>query len=137
MKFGGLSEKEVQKISAILTQEGIDFTVDKDQEIEEFNKGSMKNNLRHYTPPNISTHILAITIEDEHFSKISESSKIKLMDFGISDQVPSAEDFQPFTGETIHNDLLKGQNRVVAFNLKHQLILGAILLGLFYFFKNG
>ena len=136
MKFGGLSESEVSKISSILTEEGIKFSVGKDQEIEQFNSGSMKNNLRHYTPPNISTHILAITIEDDHFSKISEPSKIKLLDFGITDQVPSEEDFQPFSGETIHNDLLKGQNRVVAFNLKHQLILGATLLILFYFLKN-
>lgn len=81
MKFGGLSESEVSKISSILTEEGIEFSVGKDQEIEQFNSGSMKNNLRHYTPPNISTHILAITIEDEHFSKISEQSKIKLLDF--------------------------------------------------------
>ena len=65
MKFGGLSEKDVSGISMILEGDGIPFSIDKDEEIEEFNSASMKNDLRHYTPPNISSHILAVTIVDE------------------------------------------------------------------------
>jgi hypothetical protein len=108
MKFGGLSESEVSNISFILNNEGIPFSVGVDQEIEEFNTASMKNNLRHYTPPNISTHILAITIEDEDFSKISHSGKSLLLGLGITDEAPAPEDFSPSTGKSIHQDLIAG-----------------------------
>ncbi len=128
MKFGGLSEIEVNHISQILFADGISFSVDKDQEIEEFNRTSMKNDLRHYAPPNISTHILAITIEDHDFSKLSAAARRKLLEFGITDEVPSPEDFVPHTGESIHKELVKGPVKMVAFNFKHQLIFGVLIL---------
>lgn len=137
MKFGGLSETEVSKISNILNVDGIPFTVDKDLDIEEFNSHSMKNDLRHYTPPNISTHILAITIDDKDFHKLSESGRSKLLDFGITDLVPSPEDFQPYAGESIHKELVDGPRRMVAFNFKHQLIFGVVVLIAYYIFRNG
>ncbi len=136
MKFGGLSESDVTKISDILNAENVSFSVGKDEEIEDFNSRSMKNDLRHYTPPNISTHVLAITIEDNHFPMISEAGKKKLLDFGITDQIPSPEDFTPFTGETIHKELSEGPKRLVAFNFKHQLIAGAILLILYFLLRE-
>src|SRR5690606_17777868 len=111
MKFGGLSESEVKLISDILSGEGIPFSIDKDGEIEEFNQSSMKNNLRHYAPPNISTHILAIAIDDDHFHQISDAGKLKLLDFGITDQAPSPEDFKPYTGNSIHKELVTGPVR--------------------------
>lgn len=134
MKFGGLSEEEVADISRILTTEGISFSIDKDHEIEEFNQASMQNNLRHYAPPNISTHILAITIEDNDFSKLSDEARLKLLDFGITDQIPSPEDFIPHTGESIHKELVKGPVRMIAFNFKHQLIVTAIFLVIWWIF---
>ncbi len=134
MKFGGLSEQEVAKITFILNAEGIPFTIDKDQEIEEFNTASMKNDLRHYTPPNISTHILAIDINDEDFQKISADSRAKLLEIGISDQAPEPEDFVPQTGASIHKEILDGPKRMVAFNMKHQLIVGGIILLAFWIF---
>lgn len=136
MKFGGLSEKEAKQISAILELEAIPFSVTKDNEIVEFNKASMRNNLRHYAPPHISTHILAVTIDDEHFHKLSDSGRFKLAELGITDQAPAPEDFQPHTGETIHKDLVEGPIRMVAFNFKHQLILGLLVLLAFYLFKK-
>lgn len=137
MKFGGLSEKEVEKISDLLGSENIPFSVDKDEEIEEFNTTSMENNLRHYAPPNISTNILAITIEDEDFHRISDSGKAKLLDFGITDQAPAPEDFKPFTGESnVHQELAEGSKRMVAFNLKHQIITGIIFLVIVYMLRN-
>lgn len=135
MKFGGLSEKEVAGISKILEAEGISFSIDKDQEIEEFNSASMKNDLRHYTPPNISTHILAVTIGDEDFQKISTTSKAKLLVFGITDEVPAPEEFIPQTGESIHKELLKGPNRMIGVNFKHQLIAGAVLLAAYLYYE--
>lgn len=135
MKFGGLSEKESNIVSEILNEEGIPFSIDKDQEIESFNTSSMKNDLRHYAPPNISTHILAITIEDEHFQKLSISGRAKLLDLGITDEAPSPEDFKSFEGETIHRELIEGPRRMVAFNFKHQLVLALMLLIIFWFFK--
>lgn len=134
MKFGGLSEDEVADISRILTTEGISFSIDKDHEIEEFNQTSMQNNLRHYAPPNISTHILAITIEDNDFGKLSDEAKLKLSDYGITDQIPSPEDFIPHTGESIHKELVKGPVRMIAFNFKHQLIVTAIFLVIWWIF---
>jgi hypothetical protein len=135
MKFGGLSEHEVTKISDILNAEGITFSISKDSEIEEFNSISMKNNLRHYTPPNISTHVLQISIEDEDFQKISESGKSKLLEFGITDQAPSPEDFEPFSGNTIHKELAEGPKRMIAFTFKHQLIAGLLLLAVYFLLK--
>lgn len=132
MKFGGLSEKDVMKISEILGQEGISFSVDKDQELEDFNKTSMSNNLRHYSPPNISTHILAIDIADEDFQRMSETAKKELQDFGITDQVPSPEDFVPFTGETIHKEMNKSHNKVIGMMNLHIVIISLVILALAY-----
>lgn len=134
MKFGGLSEQEVAKISDILNGEGIPFSIESDADMHEFNTTSMQNNLRHFTPPQISTHVLAIIIEDEAFPKISDTARAKLLDFGITDQAP--EDFQPFTGTTIHKELVEGPRRMIGFNLKHQLIVGLVMLGVIYFLKN-
>lgn len=136
MKFGGLSENEIAKISEILNAEGISFSVEKDKDIEEFNTASMNNNLRHYTPPNISTHILAILIADEDFSKISHLGKERLLDFGITDQIPDAKNFQPYTGNTIHKELVEGSQKVVVSNFKHQFLLGIFLLILVYVLKH-
>lgn len=133
MKFGGLSEQEVAKISDILNGEGIPFSIESDVDMHEFNTTSMQNNLRHMTPPNISTHVLAITMDDEAFLKMSVAAKAKLLDFGITDQAP--EDFQPFSGTTIHKELVEGPKRMIGFNLKHQLIAGLILLAASYVLK--
>jgi len=136
MKIGGLSEFEVSKISDILNGEGIPFTIEKDVEIEEFNQSSMENNLRHLAPPNISTHILAIAIEDDNFHTLSETAKLKLFDFGITDQMPAPEDFHPYTGNSIHKELVKGPVRMIGFQFKHQLIAGAVLLLVTYLIKK-
>lgn len=135
MKFGGLSEKEVAEISRILESEGISYSIDKDQEIEEFNSASMKNDLRHYTPPNISTHILAVSIGDEDFQKISDVSKKRLQAFGITDELPSPEEFIPQSGESIHKELLKGPNRMIGVNFKHQLIVAAIFFAVYFYYE--
>lgn len=134
MKFGGLSEQEVTKIADILDGEGIAFSVESDADMHEFNTTSMQNNLRHFTPPQISTHVLAIIIDDEAFPKISESVRSKLLDFGITDQAP--EEFQPFTGTTVHKELVEGSRRMIGFNLKHQLIVTLILLAVMYLMKS-
>ena len=134
MKFGGLSEQEVTKISDILNGEGVPFSIETDADMQEFNTTSMQNNLRHMTPPNISTHVLAIIIEDEVFLKMSEAAKAKLLGFGITDKAP--EDFQPFSGNTIHQEIVHGPRRMIGLNLKHQLIVGLIMLALVYLIKN-
>jgi hypothetical protein len=68
MKLGGLSEVDVKKISEILESHVIPFSIATDQDMEQFNIISMSNNLRHYSPPNISTHVLAIEINDDDFN---------------------------------------------------------------------
>lgn len=136
MKFGGLSENEVEKISKILSSESIPFEVGSDEAIVNFNENSIKNDLRHFSPPNISTHMLSITIADEDFGKISKKSKEHLLDFGITDQAPLPEDFTPHSGHVIQEDLAKNQNRIIAFNLKHQIIIGLLILGIIWAIKT-
>lgn len=128
MLFGGLSEDDVKKISDILTKEGIAFEITKDSAIEESNAASIKNDLRHFVPPNLSLHVLAISVEDEDFQKISPLARTELQSLGISDEPPLPEDFTPFSGQTIQKTLAKDPQRLVAFNLKHQIIAGLILL---------
>lgn len=135
MKCGGLSESDLESITEILSREDVPFSVGKDEEIVEFNENSIKRNLRHYSPPNLSLHILAITIEDEHFDRISPSGKSQLLDLGITDEVPSMEDFALTPAETIHSTLSKHPNRMVATNLKHQLLLALIIAAAFLFLK--
>jgi hypothetical protein len=95
MIFGGLSDEELQKIKAILDQEGIPYKIGLDQGILEVNQSSIKNDHRHNYSPNISNHILAIEINDDVFSHLSPSGKEKLLVFGITElPPPSEEDFK-------------------------------------------
>lgn len=55
--------------------------------------------------------------------KHSSPGRESLLTFGITDQAPAPEDFVPDAGTTIHEKLAKDGNRIVAMNLKHQLIL--------------
>lgn len=95
----------------------------------------MKNNLRHLSPPIISTDLYAITIKDEDFANLSPASKKKLLELGITDQPPAPEDFVSYTGHSIHKDLLEGPKRMVAYNLKHQIVAGLILLAIYGWIK--
>jgi hypothetical protein len=128
MKFGGLSEEDVKKIEEILSREGIAFEISKDNEIEELNASSLHNNLRHFVPPNLSLHVLAISIEDNDFQRLSALGKKELLGLGITDEAPLAEDFTPYTGHPIQETLARDPQKMIAFNLKHQLIAGIILL---------
>lgn len=104
MIFGGLSEQEVEKISKVLDKEKIPFKIVIDGEVISSNNDTIESSLQHYHGANISTHILAIEIEDNLFNKISTSSKKELLDFGITDVVPNFE-------ETIEEVVHKLQNK--------------------------
>ena len=131
MKFGGLSEDEVEKIKKVLEQEGISFEVGQDQEIVESNDESMRNNLRHYRPPDVSTHILGIFIDDIDFQKLSQVAKKQLMTFGITDQSPTPEDFV--------SDLSRPYKKAEKFKLVHfifkYIILATVLMFVFVMFR--
>lgn len=130
MKLGGLSEDEIKTIISILEAEGIEYVVKTDSDIASFNQNSIKNNLRHLTPPNISTHILSIHINDDDFEKITEVGKKKLFDYGITDIGPNIEDFKSFSGETIHQELLESPKRLVGVGFIHQIIYAFIALSI-------
>jgi hypothetical protein len=98
MIFGGLSEDEIEKIKSILDQEGVTYKAGVDGGILKMNDQSMRDNLRHYKAPDVSTHILAIEIEDEDFQKLSSTEKEGLLHYGITDVAPSPEDFETPTG---------------------------------------
>lgn len=104
MRFGGLSEQEVENIKIILEKDNVSFKIVVDGEVVSSNKDLMESNLRHFHGANISTHILAIEIEDNSFAKISASSKQELLHFGITDIVPSF-------GETIEEVVHKLENK--------------------------
>jgi hypothetical protein len=138
MKFGGLSEIELESIAEILKTENINFSIETDSEITSFNDSSIRNNLRHLTPANLSTHILAISIADEDFEQITDLGKKKLLEFGITNVAPSADEFKSFEGNTILKEMLNGPIKVVGAGFVHQILAGLILLGLglsikFYF----
>lgn len=97
MIFGGLSEKEVEDISKLLSSENIIHEKMIDDEMMESNSKSMSYDLRHLHSPNISTHVLAIKIPEEEFSKISHELSEKLLNYGITNKVPEEFNEQEFT----------------------------------------
>lgn len=134
MIFGGLSEKELNEISRVLDNEGIEYEVKTDELIIDSNKESMKYDLRHLSAPSISTHILAIEISELSFEKMGASLKSKLLEFGITNEIP--KEFEAFDKEeitTVHDQQLKGNKRIVGFNFVHQIILivFVLLVGVF------
>ena len=126
MIFGGLSEKEVVQISSLLEKENIHFEVVSDETIMNSNELSMRNNLRHLTGPNISTHVLAINISDDAFAKMGDELRAKLLTYGITDEAPeefSAQGSSENPHEMIHRQMLDGNKRVIGWNLMHLVIL--------------
>lgn len=128
MKFGGLSEGEVKEIIKILETESIEFYIEEDEDIASFNERSIKNNLRHLSPPNLSTHILSIYIEDHDLEMIPDKGKERLLVFGITNLVPKPEDLKAFTGETFHRNMADAPKTIIGASFFHQTIYGVILV---------
>lgn len=136
MIFGGLSEKEVESISRLLTNEEITFTTNVDELITQANQTSMQHNLRHLNPPSISTNILAIEIKDEDFENMSKELEAKLLEYGITNKIPPEFDEELGPVEPIQNELLKGSKKVIGINWLHQLMLMVAFSVLYYFLRN-
>lgn len=132
MIFGGLSEKELIKISELLEQENIKFSTQVDSAMMQTNDQSMRHNLRHLNPPSISTDILAIEIDTNDFESMSESLTAKLLNFGITNKVPEGLDLDNSNPEPIQQELMKGNKRVIGRNFINEIIL-LILLGVAIF----
>ena len=128
MLFGGLSEQEVQLVSALLESEGLKFEINTDQGMINANKESMQYNLRHLNAPTISTHVLAISVEEDAFDKMSEGLKAKLLDLGITNQAPPDFDFddEPFA-ENVKRELLVGNKKQVGMYAWHQLLMMIVI----------
>lgn len=136
MIFGGLSEKEVQEISKLLELENIPFKTAIDSNIMQANENSMQHNLRHLNPPSISTNILAIEIEDKDFEEMSAELESKLLDYGITNKVPTDLEFSSEPIEPIQSELLKGSKNVIGINWLHQIILMLAFAVLYFLIKN-
>ena len=136
MKFGGLSEKEIKNITNLLGAEGIVFEIKTDQDMIDSNDESMKHNLRHLSSPSISTHVLSINVEDEAFLTMSEELKEKLLEFGITDQVPDELEFSNVEPEMIQSELLNGNKRLIGKSLLHQLVIGGGAMIIYFLIKN-
>lgn len=136
MKIGGLSEKEVDVISELLATENIAHEIQVDQEMLDANNQSMQYNLRHLSAPSISTDVLSIQISEKAFSEISKDLKEKLLDHGVTDEIPSELDFTSEHAGSIQSELLKGRKRVVGINFSHQLLIGGGALLIYYLIKT-
>lgn len=88
MIIGGLSEKDVDIITALLEEEGVQFSVNLDGSVLRANKFSMHNDIRHLASPNISTDILAVEIHSE-LEELSAKLKAALAPFGVCEEFPS------------------------------------------------
>lgn len=134
MIFGGLSEKELKTIMQLLDQQGIDYQVKEDEIISQSNTDSMKNNLRHLNPPSISTHILAIEINDTDFNKMDESLSAKLLNLGITNQLPESfsEAQELINPSAIHQDILSGNKKIIALGFIHQLAIILVIAFITY-----
>jgi hypothetical protein len=137
MIFGGLSEKEINKISHLLNENNIGFKVQTDTHIEASNSESIKFNLRHLNSPSISTHVLAIEIEDEDFEQMNEKLASQLLEFGITNVVP--EDYDPVEesdpSET-HAEIRKGNKRLIGIDFGLQLLVIGIVAVVVLILKN-
>jgi hypothetical protein len=136
MRIGGLSQKEMSLISDILEKEGVSYQLVEDDEIMKFNDLSMKNNLRHFNPPSISTHIMAIEIDDSSFFKLSTFAKEKLKEFGITDEIPEFPEPLEAAGNSPREEILHGNRRVVGMNLKHQLVVIIFALAIIWILRR-
>lgn len=137
MQCNGLSEQEMQKISKLLDSEDIKFRVSSDSSMLNFNEQSMQNNLRHLNSPSISTHVIQMEIPDEEFSKMSSELKAKLLDFGITDDIPSELEFSDHADPNleIQNMKLASDRKIIGVNFFHIIILSLVIYGLGYFLK--
>jgi hypothetical protein len=142
MKFGGLSEKEVDSISTLLESKKIEFEVIMDESILNSNNVTLHNDLRHFSSPSVSTYILAIEIKDGAFATMDESLKKSLLDFGITDQVPEEFDIDELTlsDEDPIVDLKKinvqGNRNIVGFNFGLEIIIGILILICWYYISK-
>lgn len=138
MIFGGLSEKELTQISELLDSENINYEASTDESMMNANQESMGYNLRHLHPPNISTSILAIKLQDNAFESISEDLKKKLLEFGITDQVP--EEFNELDTkeepELIHGQINQNNKKMVGTNFLIQAIIAIIMMAIIWFISS-
>ena len=134
MIIGGLSEKDVQKISSLLKSESISFTVEMDNSMMDANDYSLKNDLRHLSSPSISTHILSIYLPEDSFSNMSDNLKKNLLEFGVTNEIPDELDLTSLSPEPIQFEMTKGNKRVVGKNFLYECLLAVIVSIVIYFF---
>jgi hypothetical protein len=132
MIFGGLSEKEIKKISELLDTYKVSYEVNEDQIIKESNDKSIKYDLRHLNSPSISTHILSIEINDTSFENMDEELEKSLLTFGITNKAP--EGFEESTEQSVselHGKMLEGNRRLIGFENLYLVIISGIIMILF------
>lgn len=137
MVFGGLSEQECSQISELLNSYNVLFHVAPDSNILKSNQESMQFNLRHLNAPSISTHVLAIEIDDLEIDKMPTELKKILLNHGIAIDIPQeiSQNFKhqkPSENPTkeLRSDIELGKQKLVGHNFLHQifLLLGALLI---------
>ncbi len=135
MKIGSLTEQELTKITELLDQENIRYQTGVDQEVMDQNKESMQFSLRHYNSPSISSSLLMIQLEESAFEKMSGDLKAKLLDFGITDEIPEGLEF-PEEIENLNNQVNKQKTKTLELIILRLLAAAAILYCGYIVFKN-
>lgn len=138
MLIGGLSEKELQTITELLDSEKIEYSIKTDESILKVNEESLQNNLRHLNSPSISTDILALELVPEAFDSMSPDLKAKLLDLGITNEIPKDLFVEDKEVEIVQHEINTGQKRLIGHYAIHSLIASGIMLLIYYFLdKNG
>ena len=107
--FGSLAQSEVKAITKLLDSETISYKVMRDDSVLESNRESINYDLRYLFPAKVSTNVLAIEVSDEEFSRMSNDLKSKLLDYGISNELP--DEYIGLNFEQIdHSDLSSGSS---------------------------
>ena len=132
MIIGGLSEKELQAITALLDSEGISYQVKTDESIMRFNDESMQHNLRHLNSPSISTNVLALELAPEVFETMSENLKASLRGYGITDEVPEELFVEDKEIDFVQHEINTGNKRLIGYYMLHSIIVGVIAYIIFW-----
>mgnify|MGYP001323824806 CR=1 FL=1 len=132
MIIGGLSEKELQAIIALLDSEGISYQVKTDESIMRFNDESMQHNLRHLNSPSISTNVLALELAPEVFETMSENLKASLREYGITDEVPEELFVEDKEIDFVQHEINTGNKRLIGYYMLHSIIVGVIAYIIFW-----
>ena len=133
--FGSLAQSEIKAIAKLLDSESIPYEVMRDESVLESNKESINYDLRYLFPAKVSTAVLAIEVNDDAFIRMSKELKSKLLDYGISNELP--DEYIGLNFEQIdHSDLSSGSSSSKSMYTFWNLVGAAIIIVAVFLLKS-